>query len=667
MQNYKTLRQKSPVGKLFYGALAGLLLFSMMTPVWAVVFTNPAAITINDATTVGTANPYSSNITVSGMTGTITNITVGLSNINHTFPDDLDLLLVAPNGNNLVIFSDAGGSADVTNISILFDDAAAATVTDGGPLMGGTFKPSQFVAGDIFPAPAPAASANTTLAAAFNGIDPNGAWNLYAVDDTGVDMGTIGNGWSLNITTTGTAQTAFSNIGAIFLNERFTAATPYGSPITVSGLTGAITDINVTLTNINHLNPDDIDILLVGPSGKNLMIMSDAGGTPDAVNVTITLDDSAATALPDAGPLVAGTFRPANFGSGDTLANILPPLSSSGTAAFGTLASVFNGTQPNGAWNLYIVDDATASTGSIAGGWAVDITASGTYGAKRFTSSDFNGDGKTDVSVYRPSDSNWWNRNSTSYANTVVKWGTTGDIAIPADYDGDAKTDLAIFRPSNGNWIVLNSATSTVSFTAWGLGSDTLVPEDYDADGKVDLAVYRASEGRWYIRNSTTTAMRVVNWGLATDIPLRGHFEGTDGADFAVFRPSEGNWYILNSTTSSSRVVNWGLNTDELVPADYDGDGKTDIAVFRGSEGNWYVIQSATSTNAILHWGQSGDVAVPGDYDGDSRVDYAIFRPSDGAWYLFNSGQIPGAAAIRIDTWGLSTDTLLPATYLPPQ
>jgi subtilisin-like proprotein convertase family protein len=122
---------------------AQLLALSFVTaiasPAFAVVFTNPASITVNDATTIGTGNPYPSNIAVSGLTGTVTNVTVTLNNLTSTFPDDTDVLLVAPNGNNLILMSDTGGSDDITNTTITFDDAAATTLPDATKLLTGVF------------------------------------------------------------------------------------------------------------------------------------------------------------------------------------------------------------------------------------------------------------------------------------------------------------------------------------------------------------------------------------------------------------------------------------------------------------------------------------------------------------------------------------------------
>lgn len=645
------------------GLFAFLLVFSLITPTRATVFTNGASITLTDATTIGTGNPYPSTITVSGMTGTVTNVTVRFNNMNHTFTDDFDILLAGPTGANLIVQSDVGGSDDIFNQTITYDDAASGAAPDATFLGAGTYKPTNIGAGDTWNAPAPAPSANTTFAAAFNGTDPNGVWSLYVADDLGVDMGTIGNGWTLTVTTSGTTATSFSNFtpiqGGDGARSRVSA---YPSTITASGLTGAITDVNVTLTGLSHLNPDDLDIVLVSPAGKRLMLLSDAGGTADVVNQTVTFDDSGAATIPDAGPLVAGTFKPTNFGTGDTVPDLTAPYPNSTTAGTATLASVFNGTNPNGTWKLYITDDATTSDGTLAGGWSLDITAGGTFGAKRFTSSDFDGDGRTDASVIR--NQVWYWRTSTDYENkNSAPFGLASDTLAPADYDGDGKTDLAVFRPSLGAWFVLQSSNSTLVQTFFGTNGDTPVAADYDGDGKADRAVYRGgATARWYVLQSATSTLRVIQWGTTGDVPVRGYFNGTNGADFTVFRPSENNWYIQNNAATLSRVVNLGASGDTLAAADYDGDGSTDAAVYRPSLGDWYILLSTTGAVFGTHLGAvAGDTPVPGDFDGDSKADVAIWKSSTGTWYIINSGTPPGAAAFRLDNWGLPGDTAVPS------
>ncbi len=143
--------------------------------------------------------------------------------------------------------------------------------------------------------------------------------------------------------------------------------TPYPSNINVAGFGPSLSDVNVHLLNLSHTWPDDIDILLVGPQGQNLIIMSDVGGSIDLVNVDLILDDAAANVMPDAGPIVSGTYKPTNVGTGDTFPAPAPAPSTA------TQLSVFNGTNPNGTWSLYLVDDAAGDTGTMAGGWCLEL------------------------------------------------------------------------------------------------------------------------------------------------------------------------------------------------------------------------------------------------------------------------------------------------------
>jgi subtilisin-like proprotein convertase family protein len=176
-------------------------------------FSNATLVTIpatgTGATTGAPATPYPSNIAVSGLTGTISKVTVNLTGLNHTFPSDVDMLLVSPGGQKFIILSDVIGGTDWVNINYTLDDAAAGLVPSSGAPASGTFKPTNYaVAQDPFPAPAPAGPYETpgtqgsaTFASVFNGTDPNGTWSLYVVDDANLDAGTMAGGWTINITT----------------------------------------------------------------------------------------------------------------------------------------------------------------------------------------------------------------------------------------------------------------------------------------------------------------------------------------------------------------------------------------------------------------------------------------------------------------------------------
>ncbi|MGZ8709089.1 MAG: M36 family metallopeptidase, partial [Thermoanaerobaculia bacterium] len=143
------------------------------------------------------------------------------------------------------------------------------------------------------------------------------------------------------------------------------AGTPYPSPIVVSGVTGTVAKVTATIHSLSHTFPGDLDVLLVGPGGQKVMLMSDVGGGTDAVNVTVTFDD---TAPPIGTAVVNGTFRPTNSGTTDPMPAPAP------AGPYGAVLSAFNGANPNGTWQLFVVDDAGGDLGAFAGGWSLTIT-----------------------------------------------------------------------------------------------------------------------------------------------------------------------------------------------------------------------------------------------------------------------------------------------------
>ncbi|MDQ0112564.1 hypothetical protein [Paenibacillus harenae] len=161
-------------------------------------FTNTDPITVPAA---GIADPYPSTIAVTGMTGTIAKVTVTLFNMNHAFQDDLDILLVHPDGvTNTLLMSDAGGSSPLVDVTLTFDDDATSFLPDAGQIVSGTFKPTNYGPLENLPAPAPPSSPFVRLSN-FIGLNPNGPWSLFAVDDAAGGAGNISGGWSLTITT----------------------------------------------------------------------------------------------------------------------------------------------------------------------------------------------------------------------------------------------------------------------------------------------------------------------------------------------------------------------------------------------------------------------------------------------------------------------------------
>ena len=163
----------------------------------AATFSNTAPIAVPAADTSGPSDPFPASIAVA-LAGSISNVTVDLFGLSHTYPDDLFIVVQGPDGTSVVLMSDAGGNGDVNGIDLRFDDAAAAAVPGSGPLSAGSYRVSQYGDVETLPAPAPSVSFGTDLSA-FDGSDANGLWNLFVFDDAGRDVGRISGGWALNI------------------------------------------------------------------------------------------------------------------------------------------------------------------------------------------------------------------------------------------------------------------------------------------------------------------------------------------------------------------------------------------------------------------------------------------------------------------------------------
>lgn len=271
-----------------------------------------------------------------------------------------------------------------------------------------------------------------------------------------------------------------------------------------------------------------------------------------------------------------------------------------------------------------------------------------------------------DLAVWRPSSGYWY---VMGVAQQQWGSGSLNDKPVPGDYDGDGKTDFAVYRPTTGAgiWCVIKSSTGVDEYYNFGTSGDIPKAADFDGDGKSDPALFRPSNGTWYIRQSTTGNVVSQQFGLSTDVPVPADFDGDGRADIAVFRPgTPAYFYIMRSSDGQSQSAQFGASGDEPHPADYDGDGKADFAVWRTSTGNWHINQSSNNVTVNYQWGTFGqDTAVPNDYDGDGKVDVAVWRGSSsnpnevGSWYIRNSS----TGQMRVESWGLAGDIPVPAFY----
>lgn len=638
---------------------------------------NNAAI---DIPVSGPASIYPSEINVFGQTGLVTGVQVNLTNFSHTGPDDADIMLVSPSGEKIMLMSDVGGTgggSGVTNLNLIFDDAATASMPDNAILTSGTFKPTDFEAGDSFPAPAPAGAMTGKLLAVFNGINPNGSWKLFVVDDLGFNAGGIYGGWNISVQ---------SSTDAIGLRNTGPASI-YPSQKLVAGILGTVTKATVTLNNFSHTSPDDVDIMLVAPNGRRIVLMSDVGGITEVGGLNLTFDDAAPTSMPQLIALTSGTYKPTDIGIGD----VFPAPAPAGPLT-GTTLGAFYGSAPNGLWKLYAVDDSDNNVGSIAGSWSINLTTSTT--ACDFTISPsaqafpFTG-GSGSFGIAMPSACSW----TASAASSFLT------INSPASGEGNGAISFTVAPnqggPRSGSIVVSNGVATRTFQVQQPSGCPTSLSQTSvnfgvaGGSGSVavsagDVCSYLASSNANWVQitsptqsgngsitfnvqpngtsNSRTAIVSVSGQTFSVNqagaVGRRFDYDGDGKSDLSIFRPSTGVWWILNSGTPGSfTAAAFGISTDKITPADYDGDRKTDISVYR--DGVWYIYQSLSNTVRIEGWGTPTDTAVPGDYDGDGRADLAVYRAAEGNWYVRPSI----SNGYQVTTFGLPSDKPVPADF----
>lgn len=486
----------------------------------------PADRSSNDpGTSPGLPANYPSIVHVTGIIPPIADPnTCGLVGMAVTFtltserPDDLDILLVAPNGSRSIIVSDAGGNGPITNSGYLFRSHYLA----GFPLFPDELTPPPGYYGeanyiglsgpepggmDNFPEAGGLANYPSDLNQLLGaGYSWPAEWRLYVVDDETGNISSLPQGWRLS-----------------FLWECSPCATPVPTPTPPAPTptpSPSPTASPSDRTSFDYDGDGRADQSVFRSAEANWYLLRSRDGFA-AANFGLPTDKIVPADFDGDGKTDIAVYRPGNPGVWYWL----------------------NST--DGSFHAYPV------------------------GAGEFylTPADYDGDGKADLSGFEPTSGNWFHVNSSNGQLVTANFGTGGDRPTIGDYDGDGKSDLAVWRPSNGVWYRLNSLNGAFVAVGFGLSTDLTTPADLDGDGKTDIAVYRRSSGVWYWLNSSNGAFNAAQFGIAEDIPTPADYDGDGKADICVFRPSDGVWYRLNSGDGQFVAVQFGASGDRPIPA----------------------------------------------------------------------------------------------------
>jgi hypothetical protein len=400
-------------------------------------------------------------------------------------------------------------------------------------------------------------------------------------------------------------------------------------------------------TNIYLAIDDTNDTVFTAGGGDQLGVyFDDVGGTPPVLYDNAWTNTTCGNATGE-GRIVCGNFSPASttpvfeeWISGPTACSgvTTPPGVSQGIsntsghvqyeATINLTTSAFNVLPGETVGISFYSYDGDGGTPTVTGEWPLGVTTNdpSTYGNLILAqphylvhSSDFDGNGTDDISVWRPSNGTWYIQGQFAWT-----YGTSGDIPVPGDYNGLGQADIAVWRPSNGTWYIRYTETGTTKAYTYGTTGDIPVPGDYNGDGTTDIAVWRPSNGIWYVRG-----IRALSYGTAGDMPVPYDVNGDGTTNFVVWRPSNGTWYSYGFGART-----FGTSGDIPAGGDFNGDGWADGCLFRPSNGIWYIAYGASNQTKAYTYGKAGDIPVPGDYDGDGTTEIAVFRPSNGIWYI---------------------------------
>ena len=396
-----------------------------------------------------------------------------------------------------------------------------------------------------------------------------------------------------------TGSTTYTSRGSITVNDAV-PATPYPSTLVLSGLKGPLRHLKVSLNSVTHTSPADLDIVLVGPSGENVMLMSDAGGGNPIAETFLTFDDGAPAMT--TGQLVTGTYTPTDLQPGDTL----PP-----SAPAGPVRHDVGGVQRHRSQRHM----EPICPGRRGRGRRHDsrVLVDGDDRRQRFRADPWGTGVRPEraLTVCRRSDYRRRGGRGFRVFFVTVYTPINATIGVAQGLGMIINDDFPV--PATGSATAISAHGATLNGTVSPGGAPTTAYFEYG------LTTSYGGTTAAFTLGSGTAPMAIGNGtiaGLACNTLYHFNIRATNLA--GTTNGSDGTF----TTLPCARYRGSG---------DVDGDQKTDIAVYRPSTGTWYILQSSTNYTTYIaqQWGVSTDIPVPGDYDGDGKTDIAVYRPSD--------------------------------------
>lgn len=208
------------------------------------------------------------------------------------------------------------------------------------------------------------------------------------------------------------------------------------------------------------------------------------------------------------------------------------------------------------------------------------------------------------------------------------------DRPVSGDWNGDGVSEVGIFRTTPTRtefWEKVGAANTRIT---WGIPGDEPLVGNWQGDRTSEIAARRLGTATFYLREPDGSMQTLTNQGYANDLPLSGDWDGNGITDLALYRPTTREFW-LKSPQGHWTGVTWGATGEIPVSGDWNGDGRTDIGSWNSTTGVWTlrVPTGSTYTTHRSTYGTFGDLPVTGDWNGDGVTDLGIWRTSTGTFW----------------------------------